>query len=230
MAKNYVISFGQSAITGLAPTFTIFKNMAGTNATAPGITQIPTTSGLYYFTYGPTNTIAFMIDGATTGLGGARFIPGSLDPIDAVDEQLTAVGNTLNAYGATNVAIGTSHIAQGVTLGFGQSNIAIGITNIASGVTGIGNTLLALGGSLQFGFSSVYSLIGTTASSFGDSTTSPSTLFGYLKRLREFDEGDSTFDKTSGIWDVFNRATITGTTTLLVEKTLTDTADTVTKS
>lgn len=221
MAKNYTIQFGSGSPTllaGLAPTFITFKSVpAGTNVTPPGITQIPTGTGLYYFTYGPTTSMAFTIDGATTGLSNdIRYLSGALDPIQAVDEQLTGVGNTLGA-GQSALAIG-------------QSLLAVGQSNLAIGVTGIGNTLLALGLSFQFGFSNIYGLIGNTTSSFGNSTTDPATVFGYLKRQQEFNEGDSNFNKTTGIWDVFNRAAASGVTTLLVEKVLTDGANTVTKS
>lgn len=189
MAKNYLVVFGSGSPatnTGLAPTFTVFKTTpGGVNATPPGITEIPTATGLYYFTYGPTNTIGFVIDGATTGLSSSnRYVPGVLDPLDAVDEQLTALGST-----------------------------------ILMGMTSTGNSLL-------FGISSIDARLGATTSSFGATSTDPGTVFGYLKRAQEFDEGNSTFNKSSGVWSIFSR----GSSTQIASKTLADSAGTVTKT
>lgn len=61
------------------------------------------------------------------------------------------------------------------------------------------------------------SLVGSTASSFGTTSVDPSTLFGYLKRMQEFMEGDQTFTKSSGVWDIKTRGG-----TLFAQKTLSD--------
>lgn len=184
MAKNFVVAFGSGSPatnTGLSPTFTVFKTTpGGVNTAPPGITEVPTATGLYYFTYGPTNTISFVIDGGAALLTSIRYIPGILDPIDAVDEQLTAQGNTLLA-----------------------------------AITAVGASFGGLAG-----------LIGSTASSFGTSSVDPGDLFGYVKRLQEFNEGDSTFTKGTGTWDVYSR----GASVLLADKQLTDTTGTVSKS
>lgn len=117
MAKNYLVCFGGSAITGLSPTFSLFKALpSGGNTTPPGITEIPTTSGLYYFNYAPAGPVAFIIDGATTGLPGlSRYVVGSLDPIDAANEGITALAG------------GISGLAAGLTLvgGLGISALAV---------------------------------------------------------------------------------------------------------
>lgn len=68
--------------------------------------------------------------------------------------------------------------------------------------------------------------IGTLSDSFGSTSTDPTTLIGWAKRNQEFQEGDSTFDKSSGVWSVSSR----GSSTLLVEKTLTNTTSEATKS
>lgn len=158
--KNYLVIFGSgnpTAVTGLTPTFLVFKTTpGGTNATPPGITEIPTSTGLYYFTYGPTNSISFVIDGGSSLSSSAvRFIPGLLDPIDAVDES-----------------------------------------------------------------------IGTTESSFGSTSTDPTTLYGYLKRAQEVSEGDASFDKSTSIWSVSSR----GSSTLLFTKELDNTSSGVDKT
>lgn len=68
--------------------------------------------------------------------------------------------------------------------------------------------------------------VGFSFSSFGNSTTDPTTLMGYAKRNLEVEEGNSTFNKTTGVWDIYSR----GSSTLLAEKTLTDTSGSVTKT
>lgn len=190
MAKTYFLVFSSgnpTLSTGLAPTFVQFWNgAAGSSAAPPAISEVSSGSGLYKFTYGPTNAIAFVVDGATTSLV-SRYISGSLDPVDAIDEQLTAVGSTLLA---------------------GQSALAGGIT------------------SSFLGLSSVLASIGSTSSSFGSTAVDPGTIFGYLKRALEFNEGNSVFNKTTNLWDIYTR----GSSTLLIEKTLSDASGTVTKT
>lgn len=68
--------------------------------------------------------------------------------------------------------------------------------------------------------------IGTLADSIGSTAVDPTTLLGFAKRNQEFEEGNATFDKSTGIWDVYSR----GSTTLLAEKTLTNTTAQATKS
>lgn len=196
MSKNYIIQFSNGNPTlwiGLSPTFTVFKAVpGGTDVTPPGITQIPTNTGLFYFTYGATSSIAFVIDGATTSLTSSeRYITGNLDPADNIDG---IVGNTVMG---------------------GMSLLATGITGLASGIS-----------ALSLGVSAVSVLIGTTASSFGNTATDPSDLFGYLKRLQEWNEGNSIFNKSTSLWDIYSR----GSSTLLAEKSLVDSQGLVTKS
>lgn len=109
--KNFLLIFGSgdpSGNSGLTPTFTVFKTTpGGTNATPPGITQVPTNTGLFYFTYGPTNSISFVVDGGSALSTSTRYISGLLDPIDAVDEQvtevLTRIGTTASSFGSTSI-------------------------------------------------------------------------------------------------------------------------------
>lgn len=68
--------------------------------------------------------------------------------------------------------------------------------------------------------------LGTVSDSFGSTLTDPSTVFGYLKRNQEFQEGDAVFVKSTGTWNVYNR----GSTTLLRSKALTNTASQAAKS
>lgn len=61
--------------------------------------------------------------------------------------------------------------------------------------------------------------IGFTTDSFGSTAADPGTAFGFLKRLQELLEGDKIYTKSTGIWQRYNR----GSTTLLRQKTLTNT-------
>lgn len=67
--------------------------------------------------------------------------------------------------------------------------------------------------------------VGYTASSFGDTNGVASDLFGYVKRLKENLEGNATFLKSSGQWQIFS----SGSSTLLSVKTLTNSTTGVTK-
>lgn len=194
--KNYLVQFysavNPTLIAGFSPTFTVFNVVPGGGATTPpGITQIPTNTGLYYFSYDPTASIAFVIDGGASLPATARYVAGLLDPIQKVDEQVTALGNTL---------------------------VAIGLSNGVGGAT-------------------VTGLLGSLTSSFGSTNTDPTTVFGYLKRLHEYNEGNSIFTKSSGVWQVASRgttyilgpSTYPGSSTLLSVKTIEDTGSIITK-
>lgn len=61
--------------------------------------------------------------------------------------------------------------------------------------------------------------VGYTTDSFGSTSTDPGSILGYLKRSLEFWEGNATFTKSTGIWDIYSR----GSSTLLREKALTNT-------
>jgi hypothetical protein len=101
MSKIYWLQFGSgdpSTKTGLTPTLSLFANFGGTLITGPGVTEVPALSGLYQFTYGPTNSIIFKADGGSILADSDRYIVGVLDPIQAVDEK---VGTTTDSFGST---------------------------------------------------------------------------------------------------------------------------------
>jgi len=203
MAKNYVVQFGSGSpalITGFSPTFTVFKVVPGGGSTTPpGITEVPTATGLYYFTYNPAASIAFVIDGGASLGSVARYVVGSLDPVNAVDERITELGSSLNALGTTLVAIGLSN-----------------------GIAG----------------ASVTAALGGLSSSFGSTLTDPTTVFGFLRRLQEFNEGNSLFTKSTGVWQAWSRgntyvlgaSTYPGASTQLANKTITDSGSVITKA
>jgi len=68
--------------------------------------------------------------------------------------------------------------------------------------------------------------VGTTESSFGSTSADPSTLMGFAKRNQEFQEGDATFTKATGKWQINSR----GASTLLREKTLANSTTSATKT
>lgn len=156
--KIYYLKFGSGdplPYTGLFPTFTIFSAQGLTALTAPGITEMPSGTGLYQFQYGATQSVVFKADGGAALSAGDRYISAVLDPIQAIDQQL-----------------------------------------------------------------------GFNTDSFGSTSIDPLTIWGFVKRLLENFEGDATFTKATGIWQLFNR----GSTTLLRTKTLTNTNTSATKT
>lgn len=188
MAKQYILQFGNTLYSGLTPTFTVFKVVPGGGATTPpGVTEIPSSSGLYYFTYEPAAAIAFNIDGGSALSSITRYIAGALDPVQAVDERITELGTSLTALSSSLSILGASLVQP------------------------------------------ILNILGTTNSSFGTTLVDPSTVIGYLRRLQEFDEGNSIFTKTSGTWAIFARGNATGASTGLVQKTITDSGSVITK-
>lgn len=149
---------------------------------------------------------------------------------------LTAIGTTLTGYGMTNFALGTTSVALGTTavalgttsVALGTTSVALGTTSVALGITSvaIGTSLIAQGITLNAIGISLYGLIGTTSDSFGSTSVDPTTLFGFLKRSQEFWEGNEVYTKASGLLDFYSR----GSSTLLKEKTISDTAASTTKT
>jgi len=122
MAKTYWLKFGQSHATltsGLSPTLVLFNSFSGVALTAPGITQPIANYGLYQFQYTPSFAITFIADGATTSLGIVdRYINGSLDPADAIDETVS-VGNTqIATIGTTASSFGNVTTDPGTVMGY----------------------------------------------------------------------------------------------------------------
>lgn len=214
---SYYLRFGADAPSnhsGLSPTFISFRNASGGATTAPAIAEVSTT-GIYTFAYEPFGSINFVVDGNTSGLGSTdRYVAGALDVIDK-STQLFAYGDTLTALGATLVALGTTSVALGTT------SVALGTTSVAIGttLTGYGVSLYALGLSNA-------ALIGNTTSLIGDNSTAPTSVFGFLKRTREWLEGDSTYTKATGVLQNYD---ISGAT-LLSQVTIDDSGPTVTRS
>lgn len=181
--RDYWAVFGSgapSSASGLNPTFIAFINGGGSNITPPSISE-PGSKGLYRFQYDATQTIAFVLDGATTALASSsRYVVGVLDPQDQIGVTVLAIGVTTSAIGSTLAGIGSSLVGLGSTLQF-----------LGAGLTQIVNS------------------IGSTASSFGSTSIDPTDLFGFLKRSQEFQEGARTYTKSSGTLQFFDRGAST---------------------
>lgn len=203
MAKKYWLKFGSgdpASTSGLAPTFIHFIKFDGTTLTPPGITQPITGVGMYQFTYTPSFSIAFAIDGATTGLSSSnRYIFGNLDPNDRLDEiigeqgsTLSAIGTTLIAQGATVSGIAATLVAQGATVvaigntltAQGTNISAIGTTLIAQGSTlvGMGTTFLAFG-STMLGVAATLVAQGATVVAIGNTVAAIGSSAGALAAI-----------------------------------------------
>lgn len=226
-SKVYWLKFGTGDArtnTGLLPTFLQFYDSTGQTLSPPSITEVKyggvTNSGAYGFSYtiglSTSNSIYFLAFAATTlTTASDSYVSGVLDPVLAVDQQLTAVGNTAIAIGTSGQALGTTAVAYLSALS--SSQLAIGATILA-----IGNTLPSI-----MAFNS--SFIGSTASSFGTTGVDPSTVFGYLKRIQELMEGDQVFYPAGGTFLLYNRAS-SGTTTLLRVKDIVNSGASVNKT
>lgn len=230
--KYYGVRLGAiengSSFTGLSPTMSLVWAMV-TGTTLPGVavTEITQNQGFYYFQYGATSPVMFRIDFGTGLAGGLRYVEGLLDPVQSVDQSLANQGTTLTAIGVTSSATGTTLVATGGTL------VAIGnslsVLSVGSTLNALGSTLSAIGSSLSGIGSTITQFatyLGTTSSTFGTTATDPATMFGYLKRIQENLEGNSTFTKATGVFDIYSR----GSSTLLIEKTIAQSTVSVTKT
>lgn len=157
--KSYGVRFGSAdpaTYTGLNPTFTLFFDLAvGSTLSPPGITEIFSGSGFYQFQFDPTLAIGFVIDGGSSVTASDRYVVGTLDPIQSVDEK-----------------------------------------------------------------------VGTLSDSYGDISTDPATVIGYVKRLVEWLEGGAVFTKATGEWEIYPRGI---TTTVLGTKQLSNNLSEATK-
>lgn len=103
--RPYFLSFGASAVSGLSPTFIQFRAIDGSTLAPPSITE-PGSFGMYLFSYDPVTMVAFICDGATSGLAFQnRYVQGVLDPSDQMGVTLVGIGNTAVALGLTNSAL-----------------------------------------------------------------------------------------------------------------------------
>jgi hypothetical protein len=143
--------------------------------------------------------------------------------------NFTGLAPTLTIFSAMGL---TALPAPGVTetpVGSGMYQFqyapTLSILFLADGGSNLSNTDRYLKGALD-PIHAVDEKVGYNTDAFGTTLTDPSTLFGYVKRNQEFQEGNAVFTKSSGVWDVYSR----GSSQLLMEKTLTNTTTAATKS
>jgi len=196
---------------------------------ADGITTATPTERYVYGVLDP----AFDIDSQVRELGST---------LVALGNSSVALGSTSIALGTTNVALNTSILAVGTStyaiggsiLAVGNSNLALGNSILAVGTSGlaVGNSILAIGTSTyaellgQAGSAATLTaLIGNTSSTFGTNVADPTTLFGYMKRMQEFNEGAQTFSKLTGTWTINSRGG-----SLIATKTLNNSSSEVSRN
>lgn len=89
--------------------------------------------------------------------------------------------------------------------------------------TGLSASNRYIVGALDVGDSLQNTSVGTASDGIGDSATDPTSLFAFVRRIKELLEGDQTYTKATG---VFVMKDSTGATTL-ASKTITDNDTTV---
>lgn len=103
MSNRYGLAFTSGdprTLSGLTPTFLIYKDQSGNDITpTPTVTEVGTSTGLYYFqaTPSPTLTYFFLVDGGAAAAS-SRYLTGTIDPIANVDQEL---GFTMSSFGTT---------------------------------------------------------------------------------------------------------------------------------
>lgn len=136
-SKDYFVRFSSGnpqTSTGLAPTFlAFFKTADGTSITKPGFTEILSGSGLYRFQATPSFQIAFIADGATTGLpNDVRFVAGQIGPNDDLSDDLAALSSTFTAFGSTFGGFNSTFVAFSSTFNALNSSLIAGIGSTTS--------------------------------------------------------------------------------------------------
>lgn len=140
-------------------------------------------------------------------------------------------------FGATNTGLTptfTVFAAMGLTAiaapGITESAIAPGVYHFQYTPT-LSILFEAIGASVMItgGLDPVQAVdlqIGQTSDSYGSTAVDPATILGYLKRNQEVSEGNAIFDKSAATWQVSSR----GASTLLFQKSLTNTTTQATKA
>ena len=82
----------------------VFNTAGGTAIAAPSITEPGVSTGFYLFSYGPTASISFLVDGGSALADTDRYVQGVLDPIQVVDER---VGTLTDSIGSTTTDPGS---------------------------------------------------------------------------------------------------------------------------
>ena len=144
-SQEYFLRFGTgnpATISGLAPTFIMFRNYAGSNITSPSIAELGATSGIYKFTYDATQSIAFTADGATSSLANSdRYVSGALGVIDSVNNNVLGISSLVVNFGSSFTAF--SNTFNGLNASFTVLNpniLALGASQLVIGTDNVGTT------------------------------------------------------------------------------------------
>ncbi len=141
------------------------------------------------------------------------------------DASLTMISFVLD--GATTGLAATDRYVYGVLDPF--DSFGTTLNAIGSTLSGMGSTLAGMGATLSgtgATLSGIASLLGGTGSSFGTDVVDPTTVFGFLKRAQETNEGNEAYVKSTGVMTISSR----GSSQLLATKTITDSTSQTTKT
>jgi hypothetical protein len=128
--------------------------------------------------------------------------------------------------------LGTPVLPPGISeilTGSGFYNFSIAVTTTIEFLAYSGGSLSATDSYIKGVLDPVLAVdqqIGQPTDSFGSTNIDPTTLFGHANRRQEFDEGAAVYNKSTTLWDVSSR----GSSTLLMEKTLTNTSTLASKN
>lgn len=137
--------------------------------------------------------------------------------------------------GASWTPVGTSISQVGASIGlytFGYTATTFPVAFIIDGGASMAASDRFISGILD-PLQAVDEKVGTPADSFGTTGMDPTTVFGYVKRNQEMQEGTSAFNAVSGLWTVLSRAISNGasiTPTTLFTHILSNISGSVTKS
>lgn len=131
------------------------------------------------------------------------------------------LGATFTPPAITEPVAGTGFYKFGYSLG---SSFSIAFC-VDGATTALSSSDRYIKGSLD-AVQSVDQSVGFQPDSFGSTSVDPQTMFGYLKRMQELQEGDATFNKATGTWLISSR----GSSTLLRTKALNNLASSITKT
>lgn len=129
----------------------------------------------------------------------------------------TATGQTLAPPSISEIAtgVGLYKFAYGPTLS---------ITFLADGGSSLSDNDRYITGVLD-PIQSVDESVGMSSDTIGTTAVDPSTIYGQIKRMQEYNEGQMVFTKATGTWDIKTRGG-----TLIAQKALTNTTTSATRS
>jgi hypothetical protein len=126
--------------------------------------------------------------------------------------------------GQTLAPPSVAEIATGVGLYKFTYGPTLSITFVADGGAALSDSDRYITGVLD-PIQSVDESVGMSSDSIGTTATDPSTIYGQIKRMQEYNEGQMVFTKSTGTWDIKTRGG-----TLIAQKELTNTTTSATRT